>query len=161
MSEWRWRKRRWRFCRKSSETGERTRSSSECVRRRSDVVEQAAVEEGLDGVGGSGVVLVFPSLNEGDESGRVQVRDVLLPGTCVGHAARLQPGLQQARRRGGSVLRLALQQQADKVLGGGAHSLEVVVREAEVQTADVETRLLEAFVQEGRGAAQYDVGHDP
>lgn len=35
-------------------------------RRRSDVVEQATVEEGLDGVDGSGVVLVFPSLNEGD-----------------------------------------------------------------------------------------------
>lgn len=119
------------------------------------------MEEGLDGVDGSGVVLVFPSLDEGDEPGRVQVRDVLLPGAGVGHAARLQPGLQQARRRGGTALRLALQQQAHKVLGGGAHSLEVVVREAEVQAADVETRLLEAFIQEGRGAAQYDVGHDP
>lgn len=89
------------------------------------------------------------------------MRDERLAGAAVGHGARLQPGLQQARRRGGPALQLALKQQAHKVLSGGAHSLEVVVREAEVQAADVQTRLLEALVQEWRGTAQDHVGHDP
>lgn len=41
--------------------------------RLSDVVEQAAVEERLDGADGPDVVLVFPPLDEGYEPGGVQV----------------------------------------------------------------------------------------
>lgn len=37
------------------------------------MIEQAAVKEGLNGVNGSNIVLVFPSLDEGNESGGVQV----------------------------------------------------------------------------------------
>lgn len=81
--------------------------------------------------------------------------------SVVGHTAGLEPGLQQARRRRRPALWLALQQQAHKVLGSGAHSLEVVLWEAEVQAADVQTRLLQAFIQEGRGAAQHNIGHHP
>lgn len=40
------------------------------------MVEQAAVQEGLDGANGAHVVLVLPPLDEGDESGGVQVRVV-------------------------------------------------------------------------------------
>lgn len=38
-----------------------------------DVVEQAAVKEGLDGANGPNIVLVFSSFNERNESGGVQV----------------------------------------------------------------------------------------
>lgn len=38
-----------------------------------DVVEQAAVKEGLNGANGPNIILVFPSLNEGNESGGVQM----------------------------------------------------------------------------------------
>lgn len=38
-----------------------------------DMIEQAAVKEGLNGVNGSNVILVFSSLDEGNESGGVQV----------------------------------------------------------------------------------------
>lgn len=41
--------------------------------RSSDVVEQAAVEEGLNCVNGSDVVLMFPSFDEGNEPGGVQM----------------------------------------------------------------------------------------
>lgn len=79
--------------------------------------------------------------------------------SSVCHASRLEPGLPQAGRCGGPSLRLALEQQADKVPGSCAHSLEVVLREAEVQATDVQTCLLQTFIQEGRGAAEYDIGH--
>lgn len=73
----------------------------------------------------------------------------------------LEPGLVQAGRGAGPPLRLALQQQAHEVAGGLAHALEVVLREAEVQAADVQARLLQALVQEGGRAAQHHVGHHP
>lgn len=38
-----------------------------------DVVEQAAVKEGLNGVNWSNIILVFPSLDEGNEPGGVQM----------------------------------------------------------------------------------------
>ncbi len=38
-----------------------------------DVVEQAAVKEGLNGANGPNIILVFPSLYEGNESGGVQM----------------------------------------------------------------------------------------
>lgn len=79
----------------------------------------------------------------------------------VNHTSRLEPGLLQAGRCRGPSLRLALKQQADKVPGGWAHTLEVVLREAEVQATDVQTCLLQTLIQEGRGATQYNVGHHP
>lgn len=81
--------------------------------------------------------------------------------SSVDDASRLEPRLLQAGQRSGPSLGLTLEQQADKVLGGHAHSLEVVLREAEVQTADVQTRLLQALVQEGRSATQDDICHYP
>lgn len=44
----------------------------------SDVVEQATVKEGLDGAYWPNIVLVFPSLDEGDEPGGVQMRGVVI-----------------------------------------------------------------------------------
>lgn len=38
-----------------------------------DVVKQTAVKEGLNGANGPNIVLVFPSLDEGNESGGVQM----------------------------------------------------------------------------------------
>lgn len=38
-----------------------------------DMVKQAAVKESRDGGDGSNIVLVFPSLDEGDQPGRVQM----------------------------------------------------------------------------------------
>lgn len=38
-----------------------------------DMVKQAAVKESRDGVDGPNIVLVFPSLDEGDQPGRVQM----------------------------------------------------------------------------------------
>lgn len=129
-----------------------------------DVVEQAAVEEGLNGANGPNIVLVFPSLDEGNESGGVQVMIlrwgqrwwlcVIQGGMAdvpVYHTSRLEPGLLQAGRCRGTSLWLALEQQADKVPGSWAHTLEVVLREAEVQATDVETRLLQTLIQEGGG----------
>lgn len=116
-----------------------------------DVVQQAAVEEGRDRVDGPNVVLVFPPLDEGNEPRRVQVRCVMVGRrlgvfgaheSSVDDASRLEPRLLQAGQRGGPSLGLTLEQQADKVLGGHAHSLKIVLREAEVQAADVQTRLL-------------------
>lgn len=66
---------------------------------------------------------------------------------------RLQPGFLQAGRCREPSLRLTLEQQADKVPGSWTHTLEVVLWEAEVQTTDVQTRLLQTLIQEGRGAA--------
>lgn len=39
----------------------------------SDVVEQATLKEGLDGANGPNIVLVFPSLDEGNEPGGIQM----------------------------------------------------------------------------------------
>lgn len=137
-------------------------------RAASDVAEQAAVEEGRDRVHGPCVVLVFPPLDEGNESGRVQVRRlmvrrcarVLRPSESRGdRAPGLEPRLLQARQRSGPSLRLALEQQADEILGARAHALEVVLREAEVQAADVQTGLLQALIQERRSATEDDVCH--
>lgn len=38
-----------------------------------NVVAQAALKEGLNGANGTNIVLVFPSLDEGNESGGVQM----------------------------------------------------------------------------------------
>lgn len=141
--------------------------------RELDVVEQPAVKKGLNGGDGPNIVLVFPSLDEGDESGGVQMLMILwqrwwlcmvqggVTSVSVHHASGLQPGLLQAGPRGGAPLRLALEQQAHKVPGSSAHTLEVVLREAEVKTTDVQTRLLQTLIQEGRGTAQNNVGHHP
>lgn len=131
------------------------------------MVEQAAVKKGLYGANRPDVVLVFASLDEGDESGGVQMWHVtagrwrlsVAEGFSVHRASRLEPGLLQAECRRGPSLRLALQQQAHKVFGGRAHALEVVLWEAEVQTTDVQACLLQTLIQEGRGTAQYDVGN--
>ncbi len=77
----------------------------------------------------------------------------------VYHTSRLEPGLLQAGRRRGPSLRLALEQQADEVSGSCAHTLKVVLGEAEVKATNVQTRLLQTLVQKGRGAAEYNVGH--
>ena len=141
--------------------------------RELDVVEQPAVKKGLNGGDGPNIVLVFPSLDEGDESGGVQMLMILwqrwwlcmvqggVTSVSVHHASGLQPGLLQAGPRRGAPLRLALEQQAHKVPGSSAHTLEVVLREAEVKTTDVQTRLLQTLIQEGRGTAQNNVGHHP
>lgn len=139
----------------------------------SDVVEQAALKEGLNGPNGPNIILVFASLDEGNEPGRVQMCCVMIlrrrlrvieGGMCsfsVYHTSRLEPGLLQAGRRGGPSFWLTLKQQADKVPGSWAHTLEVVLREAEVQATDVQTCLLQTLVQEGRGAAEQHIGHHP
>lgn len=77
------------------------------------------------------------------------------------HTSRLEPGLQQTGRCRGPSLRFALEQQADKILGSWANTLEVVLREAEVEATDVQTRLLQTLIQEGRGTTQYNIGHHP
>lgn len=126
------------------------------------VVEQAAVKEGFDSADRPNIVLVFPPLDEGDESGGVQVRGVstgrwrlrVVQSFPVYHTSRLEPGLLQTGRRRGPSLRLALKQQTHKVSGSRAHALEVVLREAEVQATDVQTCFLQTLIQEGRGTAQ-------
>ncbi|TNN79744.1 hypothetical protein EYF80_009977 [Liparis tanakae] len=75
----------------------------------------------------------------------------------VYRTSRLEPRLLQAGRCRGPSLRLALEQQADKVSGRCAHALEVVLREAEVEATDVQTRLLQTLIQEGGCATQYNV----
>lgn len=96
---------------------------------------------------------MFPPVDEGDEAGGVQ--------EALRSGARLQPRLLQAEPGGGPLARVGPQQQADEVLGRPADALEVIPGEAEVQPADVQTRLLGALVQEGRGAAQQHVRHHP
>ena len=98
------------------------------------------------------VCLVFPAVDEGDEAGGVQA--------TIGHAT-LQPGLLEAQPGQGPPAGVGPQQQAHKVPGGLAHALEVVPGEAEVQPADVQTRLLCALIKEGRGATQQHIGHHP
>lgn len=75
----------------------------------------------------------------------------------VYHTSRLKPGLLQAGGCGGPSLRVALKQLTNKVPGSWTHTLEVVLREAEVQATDVQTCLLQTLIQEGRGAAQYNI----
>lgn len=127
------------------------------------------MEEGLNGPNGPDVVLVFPPLDEGDEPGGVQMcavvtrrrrlRVIHVAVPAADYASGLEPRVLQAEPSRGPSLQLALEQQADKVLGFCAHTLEVVLGETEVQPTDVQTRLLEAFVQEGRSAAEENVGH--
>lgn len=50
----------------------------------SSVVEKAVAKEGLNGTHGPNVILVFPSLDEGDEPGGVQVCAVMARGWWQG-----------------------------------------------------------------------------
>lgn len=70
------------------------------------LVEESAVKEGLDAAHGPNVVLVFPPLDEGDESGGVDAPWVLVL-LLVG-IPRLQPGLLKACGGRRSPVRLAL-----------------------------------------------------
>lgn len=128
------------------------------------MVEQPALQEGFNGADGPSVVLVFPSLDEGNESGGVQVILVWLSEAVVSvvpahhSSVGLEPGLLQEACRRGSALRLNLKKQPHKVSGRWTHTLEVVLGETEVQTTDVQTSLLQTLVQERRRAAQDHVG---
>lgn len=116
--------------------------------------EVSAGKEGLDATDGPNVVLVLAPVDEGDEPGRVNA-------LCAAIVPRLQPGVLQANGGRGPLGWAALQERAGEVLGCTADAPEVVLREAEVQPADVEAGLLQAFVQERRGSAKNDVADDP
>lgn len=102
---------------------------------------QAALDEAPHAPDGPSVSLMFPPVDEGDEAGRVQ--------ETLGSGARLQPWFLEAEAGCGPLARVGPQQQADKVLGGPADTLEIVPGKAEVQSADVLAGLLGTFVQEG------------
>lgn len=114
---------------------------------------ESTVQEGPYAAEGSEVVLVLAPVDERDETGRVQAF------SRAAARARLQPGILEAGGGGRPFAGLGTQQKADEVASRLTHALEVVLGEAEVQAADVEARLLDALVQEGRCAAQHNVRH--
>lgn len=97
---------------------------------------------------------MLPPIYEGDEAGGVQT--ALRSRPAVGGSG-LQPRLLEAESSRRPLARVGPQEQADEVPGRLADALEVIPGEAEVQPADVQARLLSAFIQEGRGAAQQHV----
>lgn len=101
------------------------------------------------------VVLVLAALYEARQAGRVQ------GDLGVAAVVGLQPGVLQARGRRGPPAEVFLQGHVDEVSGGVAHAAEVLVREAEVHPAHVDTGLLLTLVQEGGHPTEHDVRQNP
>lgn len=117
----------------------------------SALAKQATMQECLETGHGSQVVLMFPPLYKRDESGSVEA-------SCSRGCVGLQPLLLvQANLRRGTSARLALEQDAYQVQRCRTHAAEVVLREAEVQAADVEAGLLDTLVQERGRTAEHHV----
>ena len=88
---------------------------------------------------------------EGSQPARIQ------RGLGVVAAVGTNPGVLQAGRRSGPFARVLLKHGGYEVPCGLADSAEVLVREAEVQLANVHTGLLQALVKERGDSAQHDV----
>lgn len=117
----------------------------------SGLAQETAVQKGFKGGYGPQIILVFPALYEGDESWSVEA-------SWAWRSERLQPGhLPQAYLRGGPSARFTLQQDVDEVPRRLAHAVEIVLWEAVVEAANVQTGLLDAFVQKWGRPAEHHV----
>ncbi|TNN51040.1 hypothetical protein EYF80_038770 [Liparis tanakae] len=118
-------------------------------------VAQAAAHQPLDVSDGPHVVQLSPPVDERGQSRRVQRRLGVLPAV---RAAAAHPRVLQAGSGARPLPGILLQRRGHKVPRRLAHIAEVLVREAEVQAADVDAGLLRRLVQERRHAAERHVG---
>lgn len=109
----------------------------------------------LDVGNGPHVVLMLAAFYEARQAGGVQ-RDL-----GVAAVVGLQPRVLQAGGRRGPPPEVFLEDHIDEISGGIAHAAEVLVGEAEVHPAHVDTRLFFALVQEGGDPTQHDVRQNP
>lgn len=121
----------------------------------SQCVAHAAAHQPFNVGDGPHVVQLSSPVDERGQSRGVQGRLGVL--SAVGPAAA-HPRVLQTGRSARPLPGVLLQHGRHKVPSSLAHIAEVLVWEAEVQSADVDTRLLRGFVQEGGDAAEHHVG---
>lgn len=120
----------------------------------SQCVAHAAAHQPFDIRDGPNIMQLSPSVNECGQPCGVQGRLGVLPTVCTpaAHPRVLQTG-GSARPLPG----ILLQRRGHKIPRRLAHIVEVFVREAEVQAADVDAGFLRRFVQKRGNAAEHHV----
>lgn len=120
----------------------------------SQCAAHTAAHQPLDVGDGPDVVQLPPAVNERGQARRVQRRLGVLPAVC---APATHPRVLQAGGGAGPLPGILLQCRGHEIPRRLAHGPEVLVREAEVQAADVDAGLLRRLVQKRRDAAEHHV----
>lgn len=126
-----------------------TQSSSE-----SQCVAHAAAHQPLDIGDGPGIVQLPSAIDECGQPRRVQGRLGVLPTMC---APATHPRVLQTESSARPLPGILLQHRGHKIPSRLAHIMEVLVRKAEVQAADVDAGFLRGFVQKRGDATEHHV----
>lgn len=120
----------------------------------SQCVAHAAAHQPLDIGDGPGIVQLPSAIDECGQPGRVQGRLGVLP---TMRAPATHPRVLQTESSARPLPGILLQHRGHKIPSRLAHIMEVLVRKAEVQAADVDAGFLRGFVQKRGDATEHHV----